>query len=46
MEYQWKYMPIPGETSNVFDEENYKELMGKFVIADGNQLNHKFFSDG
>ena len=43
MEYQKKYMPTPGEMSDVLDRENYKELMGKFVITDGNQLNHKFF---
>ena len=46
MEYWQKYIPTPGEMSDVFDGENYKELMRKFVITDGNQLNHKFFSNG
>jgi hypothetical protein len=45
MSYRGNYKSVPGETSDIFDGINYKELCAKYVMIDKEWLNHKIFSD-
>jgi hypothetical protein len=45
MLHRSKHQHIPGVTTDVYDGENYRNLLGKEVTADGRPLGHRFFHD-
>jgi len=43
--YRHNYKPMGNSISNVFDGQHYKNLCNTWVTVDGNQPEHKFFSE-
>jgi hypothetical protein len=45
MLHRAKHKHVPGIISDVYDSENYRELLAKEVVLDGQSLGHPFFHD-
>ena len=45
MAYRQNYEYVEGEVSDVFDGEHYRSKCCEYVVIDGEDLKHKFFSD-
>jgi hypothetical protein len=44
-QYRANHKHTPGTTTDVFDGEHYRSLLGEFVEINGKKCDHKYFSD-